>query len=237
MRLPWQKLNWRLFRLSTVGILIATVLAYPAQGLNNPSDICIKAAISAAEEFNIPAEVLVAITLVETGREIDDLLAPWPWATNSGGKSGWHNSRMAAENKANAAIRSGTRNIDIGCFQLNYRWHGSSFASISAMFDPVENARYAARFLLSHFQKTSDWSLAAGAYHSRTKSLAKIYRDKFDAVRRDLRIQGVDLRNTKPKSNSYPLLVSGLGAAAPGSLVPVNDRSFGQSFIQNTYRR
>lgn len=51
-------------------------------------------------------------------------------------------------------IGQGAGNLDIGCFQLNYRWHGAAFASLADMFDPDRNATYAADYLASHYQRT-----------------------------------------------------------------------------------
>jgi hypothetical protein len=37
--------------------------------------------------------------------------------------------------------------IDIGCMQIDRRFHPSQFHSLAAIFDPHENVDYAARFL------------------------------------------------------------------------------------------
>jgi soluble lytic murein transglycosylase-like protein len=66
----------------------------------------------------------------------------------------------------------GARSYDVGCFQINYRWHGQHFASLDQMFDPDANAAYAARFLSELYAEFGDWSRAAGAYHSRTPVLS-----------------------------------------------------------------
>ena len=60
----------------------------------------------------------------------------------------------------------GVRSIDVGCMQVNLMHHPDAFASLDEAFDPVANARYAARFLSALFRQTGDWSLATANYHS-----------------------------------------------------------------------
>ena len=65
-------------------------------------------------------------------------------------------------------MAAGRRSFDVGCFQINYHWHGHNFPSLEAMFDPDTGADYAARFLQSLYAERGNWSAAAGAYHSQT---------------------------------------------------------------------
>jgi len=66
------------------------------------------------------------------------------------------------------------------CFQINYKWHHQHFSSLEAMFDPIINTDYAARFLTDLFGELGSWSAAAGAYHSRTPKYATRYTKRFD---------------------------------------------------------
>lgn len=141
---------------------------------------CYQAAINAANATGVPIEVLIALTWTETGRAIDGQTQPWPWAVNSGGTSHWFPDRQAAVEFAALSLRNGTTNLDAGCFQINYRWHGTNFASIEDMFDPDLNALYAARLIGALHLESNDWSVAAGTYHSRTPALATRYRAVFE---------------------------------------------------------
>lgn len=140
-------------------------------------DICRTAAIRAADDAGIPREVLLAITLVETGTNRGGVSGPWPWTLNVAGKGVWFNSRAAALVHAQHTLANGQTSFDVGCFQLNYRWHGSAFASIDQMFEPGPSGAYAAKFLKSLHTETGDWIKAAGFYHSRTSKHAKRYRN------------------------------------------------------------
>ncbi len=143
---------------------------------------CDQAAERAARAEGVPLDVLKAITRVETGRSRDGQLQPWPWAINVEGQGYWFTSEHEAKAYVFEIFKAGKRSFDIGCFQINYRWHGKAFRSIDAMFDADENARYAARFLSELYSELGSWPAAAGAYHSRTPDLAQAYRRRFQAA-------------------------------------------------------
>lgn len=138
--------------------------------------LCRNAAIVAADRHGIPRAVLTAITLVETRTRRAGQSGPWPWTVNVAGKGDWFDSRAAALLHAQQALERGQTSFDVGCFQLNYRWHGKNFASIDEMFEPGPSGDYAARFLKDLFAETGDWIKASGLYHSRTAKHATRYR-------------------------------------------------------------
>ncbi|MEL7463177.1 MAG: lytic transglycosylase domain-containing protein [Pseudomonadota bacterium] len=150
------------------------------------SHLCDRAASVAARESGVPAEVLFALTRTETGRGRDGRLEPWPWTVNMEGEGRWFDSRDEAVAYIERHRRKGARSFDVGCFQINHRWHGDAFASLEEMFDPLVNARYAARFLGELRDelnaRSGDWLRIAGAYHSRTPQFAEAYRARFAAI-------------------------------------------------------
>jgi hypothetical protein len=125
-------------------------------------------------------------------------------------------------------FKRGARSFDVGCFQINYRWHGQHFESIEQMFEPLANGRYAARFLSELHAELGNWSAAAGAYHSRSPTFANRYRAIFD--RHLAAVQGsppevapvafAETRAREPRQNTFPLLQAG-GGVSLGSLVPL----------------
>jgi len=203
--------------------------AAPAAAASGPatSALCDAAAARAARASDVPMDVLRAITRTETGRRAGGALAPWPWTVNMEGKGLWFDSRAEALAYAKAEHARGARSFDIGCFQINYRWHGDAFASIEEMFDPAANAAYAARFLSALHGEMGDWSKAAGAYHSRTRTYARKYRARFDRIRAALpaatRADPGGARPRRDIASGAPALAA-LGPATPGSLVPAGDR-------------
>lgn len=162
---------WRL------AVLLLAVPAIAAADAKATMDICRAAAIRAADNAGIPREVLLAITLVETRTNRDGASGPWPWTLNVAGKGFWFKSRAAALVHAQRTLAGGQTSFDVGCFQLNYRWHGSAFASIDQMFEPGPSGAYAAKFLKSLHAETGDWIKASGLYHSRTTKHATRYRN------------------------------------------------------------
>lgn len=145
--------------------------------------LCEEAAARASAASGVPVSVLRAIALTETGRTKHGAFRPWPWTVNMQGRGVWFDSYEEARDYVAQHHARGARSYDVGCFQINYRWHGQHFASVEQMFDPDANAAYAARFLSELYAELGDWSRAAGAYHSRTPSFAGRYRERFDRIR------------------------------------------------------
>ncbi len=212
-------------RSSHVCVSLAILAGFlPLQGAasRDASGLCADAAQRAANATGVPYDVLVAIALVETGHNS----RPWPWTVNLGGDGHWLDSREAAEALIAEALEQGLTNIDIGCFQLNYRWHAKAFASVAEMLDPETNALYAAKYLAQHYAGSGDWATAAAAYHSATPEHAERYRARFEAAWSDpwAGTVAVVAAASVDRLNRFPLLLGGQ-AGSRGSLVPMTDGS------------
>ena len=155
------------------------------------------------------------------------------------GKGVWFDDPDAARAYVFKHFKRGARSFDVGCFQINYKWHHSAFSSIDEMFDPVANATYAGRFLQDLYAEYGNWSDAAGAYHSRTPKHANRYKAIFEKHRRRapgetvLAVANANAparQNPKPpRINTYPLLQS--GGTRLGSLVPVANIPGSRTFL------
>jgi len=200
-----------LFRAFLFLLALGALALGPGRGLALPSaDVCEWAAEQAAQEYGVPADIMGALTLTETGRRLDGLVRPWAWSANAEGEGTWFDDPASAVAFAEDRVAQGRTNIDIGCFQLNFRWHGENFSSVAQMFDPLENARYAARFVRGLYGETGDWRAAAGAFHSRTQVHAQKYLARFDTLRRMLRERGFqDLTDGPETYNSFAAITSG----------------------------
>jgi len=215
-------------------VVLVLTLMLPASAVLARSDartggMCDQAARRAAQSEGVPLDVLRAIARVETGRARDGRLEPWPWTINVEGKGYWFNSEIEAKSYVFNIFKAGARSFDIGCFQINYRWHGKAFRSIDAMFDPEENATYAARFLKELYAELGSWPAAAGAYHSRTQALAEAYRGRFQTVLAQLDGAAPPQVAAAPRdpftgvaAPLIPLASEPPRNGALGSLVPVN---------------
>lgn len=198
--------------------------------------VCDRAANLAARQTGVPVSVLKAITRTETGRGTGTANEPWPWTVNMEGKGFWFETEKEALAYVDENFKRGARSFDVGCFQINYKWHGRHFTSIDAMFDPATNALYAARFLKTLREETDSWEAAAGAYHSRTPEYAERYKARFSSYRAlfldedksaGRRVAahaapaGLPAPTPRPpRENTFPLLQSG-GVTSLGSLVPI----------------
>ncbi len=219
----------------------ASASAYTAEAGADLPEVCDDAARYAALRTGVPLSVLKAISLNETGRRHGSVMRPWPWTVNMEGKGVWFESRDAALAYVYKHFKRGARSFDLGCFQINYKWHGKAFNSIEEMFDPRKNALYAARFLLALYGEKGTWGAAAGAYHSRSEKYASRYRKRFERFR--LALAGEDeipvlpagmpempaggrVAETapQPRINTYPLLQGGSQKSLMGSLMPLGGR-------------
>jgi hypothetical protein len=161
-------------------LMPAASSAAPGSG---PAAAC-RAAIAAAEaQTRIPDAFLSAIGRVESGRPIAGMgLSPWPWTINADGAGHFYNTKAEAVAAARGFIAAGVKSIDAGCLQVSLLYHPEAFASLEDAFDPTLNASFAAKFLLSLFQRERSWPRAAAAYHSQTPVLGQDYQQKVLAA-------------------------------------------------------
>ncbi|MFD1510099.1 transglycosylase SLT domain-containing protein [Lacimonas salitolerans] len=209
----------------TLRVILGLTLFFSASAphAETTSGLCDRAAQAAAQDTGVPISVLRAITRTETGRSRGGMLAPWPWTVNMEGQGVWFDTLDEAKAYVFRHFKRGARSFDVGCFQINYRWHGDGFRSIDEMFDPLANALYAARFLQDLHAETGDWTKAAGAYHSRTETHAQRYEARFTEILADLATdpdRPAILAQTAVRQNRFPLLRSGQAHGSNGSLMP-----------------
>ncbi len=193
-RSPAVRRSWRHRSHVLVGAILLSGVVAPSAHARPDADwrLCIRAGDTAAAAAAIPADLIRAIGLVETGRGVGGQHVPWPWAINHRGQGHWFETRAAAQRMISELLARGDRHFDVGCFQISYLHHGHNFPSASAMLSPDANATYAARFLASLQREADCWGTAISRYHSRTASHGTRY---LEAVRRVLaKTNGTDDR-------------------------------------------
>ena len=225
---------WRLVGLFCLGLIPSLLGAAPA-----PPELCITAARTAAQQTGVPFDVLMAISLTETGRNMNGQMTVWPWTVNMEGAGHWFDTADDARAYVYEHFKLGARSFDVGCFQINYKWHHQEFESLDQMFDPLAGALYAARFLTDLKAETGSWETAAGAYHSRTPEHAERYMATFSDYREGIEevpfmtaavaeappVIPMDVPVPEPRVNSFPFFrKSGDTAGSNGSLVPLGSR-------------
>lgn len=155
----------------------------PLPGMATEAPDCARLAAEAGAVEGIPDGLLPAISLVETGKS-DGAggRMPWAWTLNQGGQSYYLNSADEALAQLDQILATGTTNVDVGCMQLNWKWHSEAFASRADMMDPVQNTAYAARFLKELYNQLGSWELATAAYHSTDPNRGQAYLAKVSAA-------------------------------------------------------
>lgn len=164
--------------------VLALVAAFWCSGAAASGGPCQAAAEAAEAAERLPAGLLLAIGRVESGlydRETRRV-EPWPWSTDEAGTDHVFASADAAVGWTRAALADGRRLIDVGCFQINLFHHPDAFASLEEAFAPAANARYAARFLRTLFERSGSWAAAVEQYHSGTPALGTPYRARVFAL-------------------------------------------------------
>jgi hypothetical protein len=167
-------------------ILFAAELPAEAQGFQtslNPGLQCRSAIRTAERAAGIPEHLMAAIGRIESGRlGPDGVVHPWPWSINAEGTDYVYETKAAVIAAVQALQAKGVRSIDVGCMQVNLMYHPQAFATLDQAFDPLMNARYAARFLVELKAQTGTWDKATAWYHSATPELGEPYQRKVAAV-------------------------------------------------------
>ena len=224
----WTQNSWIFGALLASGIYLGAVGSLRAR--EDPARICDAAAEHVAQQTGVPLSVLHTIAQTETGPSSGDALRPWPWTVNMQGKGVWFDTEDQARAYVFRHFKQGARNFDVGCFQINYRWHGQAFNSIEEMFDPLINARYAAEFLGDLYSELGDWAQAADTYHSRTQKSADRYMAHYTTIKQsplnstlpDNNAPVVRQQNLEAGVNSYSFLQRVGVQNGRGSLVPLS---------------
>ena len=170
------------FRNFFCAMIIACLgLASFAEG--SDSRLCDESIEIVAPNSFVPREVVYKIARLETGRRIDGRHVSWPWSLNNGGKGYFLKDRATALSILAHLKAQGETNVDIGCMQLNIRWHADFFHSPEQMINPLDNVRYAARYLEQLYKETGSWEKAVKFYHSRNVEFNTVYYAKYKKMK------------------------------------------------------
>ncbi len=132
------------------------------------------------KQYRLPRNILNAIGLTESGHIDPETkkFVPWPWTIYSEGRGRYHDSKQAAISDVEALKRRGVKNIDVGCMQVNLKYHPDAFANLQQAFDPETNVAYAALFLSKLREEHKSWGKSIARYHSATKDRGERYVQK-----------------------------------------------------------
>ncbi|MGK9230292.1 lytic transglycosylase domain-containing protein [Inquilinus limosus] len=151
-----------------------------ASGPAADAAICAREIMREAPGSGVDAAMALSVGLTESGRRVEDgRVVIWPWTVNAEGEGRRFDSKAEAVEWVRRAIAAGMRSIDVGCMQVNLRWHPDAFDSLEAAFDPKANVAYA----LGHLGELSRQygpRLGVGRYHSATAEYQERYLARID---------------------------------------------------------
>lgn len=120
----------------------------------------------AAQRAGIPAAVLYAVALQESGVHLNGRLVPWPWSLNVAGESRRFATRdQACSNLQRALHDIAPTRIDVGLGQINLGYQRHRYRRACDVLNPYRNLALAADILREHHSPGDDWLLAIGRYH------------------------------------------------------------------------
>ena len=143
-------------------ILVKEALAYNIDKLK----LCENTIESVELQTDIPKGLLLGIGKAEAIRKINNKYIIWPWTINHAGKSLFFDNKEQMKNYVFKNLKRKDFNIDVGCMQINIKWHKNNFKKISDMFEVNPNISYAASFLKQLKNKHGSWDKAIKHYHS-----------------------------------------------------------------------
>jgi len=175
------------FKLAIIAAVLGAFVASTtrAQEADTPAEMqCLRYLQSQERGHRIPQGLLTAISLAETGRPTgpDGALMPWPWTINVGGRGQYFETKEDAVAETRRLLDEGQRSIDVGCMQVNLRYHPNAFQNMEEAFDPAANVAYGAKFLTSLHQLQGSWSKAVERYHSSDDGRREQYRERVIAL-------------------------------------------------------
>ncbi len=140
---------------------------------------CIKATKKYESLYELPNNLLLSVSLTESGRRLKNgEFVSWPWTINVRGKGKYFSDKDSAIRYVKNYTSKGKRNLDIGCMQINYMYHPDAFNNFEEAFDPDSNVKWSATLLKELFLRFGSWKEAVGYYHSYRTSRRKHYSKK-----------------------------------------------------------
>lgn len=162
-----------------------TSLGAVAQEQDLPTELqCLRYLQTYERGLQIPSGLLTAISLAEAGRSggDDGALVAWPWTINVAGRGQFFETKEEAVAEVRKLLDSGQRSIDVGCMQINLRYHPDAFQTVDDAFDPAKNVAYGAKFLVQLRSLQGTWPKAVERYHSSEDGRREQYRTRVMAL-------------------------------------------------------
>ena len=150
--------------------------------LSQTYNLCSIAINDVEKSHNIKQNLLQTIASVESGKYISSVgrRLPWPWTVHAQGKGKYYKTKQEAITAVKQLQQKGITNIDVGCMQINLKYHGKSFTNLEEAFDPKKNVAYSATFLQKLYKRNHDWKKTAMQYHSKNTRRGINYKNRLE---------------------------------------------------------
>ncbi len=164
-----------------------TTVSLDERYLMNESNKCFTFVSKYEKKYKLPKKSLLAIVLNETGRKYSnsknflEAMRSWPWAVraNDSNQSYYFVSKQEAVAFITKQLSRGNTNLDVGCAQINLKYHRDAFDSIHQAIEPEINIHYAAYLVAGHYHNSGrSWYKSIAYYHSKTKDIGTNYANK-----------------------------------------------------------
>ena len=183
---------------------------YAATPKKNKS--CEKVIETIEDLTDIPKNLLLSIGKSESGRILkNNKHVIWPWTVNHAGKSLFFDTKKQMKKYVLKNVEKKDFNLDVGCMQINLKWHKNNFKKISDMFAVEPNVSYAASFLLQLKNKHGSWDKAIKHYHSSDPNKNKPYLIKvkhFWKIKEDNTVKSAkNIKRKEANTNSLSSII------------------------------
>tara|TARA_B100001057_G_C22741008_1_gene907746 strand:+ start:30 stop:983 length:954 start_codon:yes stop_codon:yes gene_type:complete len=146
---------------------LAICLVAGQEAAATSTEDCMAFARAAEQRHGLPDGILQSISTVEASRiQADGSYKAWPWTLNDTGTGLFFDNREQVLDYLDVHMTNPDTSIDIGCMQINTKWHGAFFETFDEMLDPASNIAYAAGFLTDLYYAHGSWNDAIRHYHS-----------------------------------------------------------------------
>ena len=152
----------------TAAVLAALATGIPASAQPTPSKpanysensgVCRQAIRDTERALRLPIGIMQAISMAH-------------------GKGRFYPDKATAIAAVRKLQAGGLKNIDVGCMQVNLKYHPKAFSNLEAAFDPATNARYAAGLFARLRTANKSIMRAVAHYHSTTRARNRPYTKK-----------------------------------------------------------
>ena len=158
--------QWTKARVAWLGaLLLSPPVAGAATERSQVSQVEWERALRVAQ---VPAEVMYAIGLQESGTTLKGQrsFAPWAWVLNVNNEGRFFRTREEASAALEAEIERGNRRVAVGMLQIHLRWNGHRVRDPLTLLDPSVNLRVAADVLAECGQRFPDVFGKLACYYS-----------------------------------------------------------------------